>query len=227
MDIKNSTTVQKKPSWIKALIYGQAGSGKTRFCADASKPFWFDWEDSTETLRHWGDYKEIPVKKPLSIEELKKDVNAAINDPEIDTIVLDSITSGLDYYLRQFMAKQNRDRFQIYESDYKYATNVFGELFTILRDVDLHVLIIGHARVIRDVDTGNATGIYPDITPRLQQNLIRLVNLVGYMEVIPSGVKERTRRLYVNSTKVIEAKNRLNLQMTYIENPTFKELFND
>ena len=227
MPIQNYSTVTRKPNWIKALIYGQAGSGKTRFCADAPQPFWFDWEDSTETLRHWPDYNDIRVKKPFSIEELKKDVELAIKDPDVDTIVLDSITSGLDYYLRQYMAKQNRDSYALYEGDYKYATNVFGELFTILRDVDLHVLIIGHARVIRDADTGNTTGIYPDITPRLRENLVRLVNLVGYMELIPSGIKERTRRLYVNATKTIEAKNRLNIQQTYIENPSFKELFND
>ena len=229
MLIKNAETVATRKPWIKALIYGQAGSGKTRFSADAPNPFWFDFESSSETLRHWPDYKNIPVKKPTSIDELRLDVIKAVDDATIDTIVIDSITSGLDYYLRQHMNKvaSKRDRFQIYEADYKYSTSVFGELFTILQDVNLHVIIIGHARTIRDTESGHITGIYPDLTPRLQQNLTRLVNVVGYMQVIPSESKGNSRRLYLNPTKQIEAKNRLNIQETYIENPTWKEIFGD
>jgi phage nucleotide-binding protein len=227
MDIKDFTTVQNRTVWIKALIYGQAGSGKTRFCADAPKPFWFDFESSTETLRHWEDYKDIPVKKPFDVEEMKRDVQKAILDPEINTVVIDSITTCLDYYLRQYMARQKRDSYLLYEADYKYATQVFTDLFGFLQDAPIHVIVIGHERVIRDIESGNITGIYPDVTPRLQQSITRLVNVVGYMQAEPSQLKGTTRRLYVNRTKVIEAKNRLNLQQVYIENPSFKELFSD
>ena len=227
MDILNFTTIQNKPRWVKALIYGQAGSGKTRFAADAPNPFWFDFEDSAETLYHWPDYKHIPVKKPFDVEEMRKDVVKAINDPEIDTIVIDSITTCLDFYLRQYMAKQKRDSYVLYEADYKYATQVFTDLFGFLQDAPIHVVIIGHERVIRNVESGNIDGIFPDVTPRLQQAVTRLVNVVGYMQAEPSQLKGTTRRLYVNRTKTIEAKNRLNIQQTYVENPIWKELFND
>lgn len=227
MDIKNYTTVTRKPNWIKALIYGQAGAGKTRFCADAPQVFYFDWENSTETLRHWPDYNAIRVKKPETIEEFKRDVLKAIDDPDIDTIVLDSITSALDFYMHSYMEKQNRDPNVIYEADWKYATAVFGGLFTLLSNADIHVVIIGHARTERNTDTGTITATYPDVTPRLRQNLARLVNVVGYMEVVPSKIKERTRRLYLNPTPIIEAKNRLNIQETFFENPTWKQVFDD
>ena len=226
MDIKNHSTVQNQTRWVKALIYGQAGAGKTRFCADSSKPFYFDWEHSTETLFHWPEYRDLPVKTPETIEEFKKDVLKAIDDPEVDTIIIDSITSALDYYMQSYMERQNRDSNVIYEADWKYATAVFGGLFTLLSNANIHVIITGHARTERNPDTGACTWIGPDITPRLRQNLARLVNVVGYMEVIPSRLKERTRRLYLNPTSVIEAKNRLNIQETFVENPVFKEIFN-
>ena len=228
MLIKNHQTVTTRYPWIKALIYGQAGSGKTRFAADAASPFWFDYESSTETLRHWPDYKDIPVKKPANIDELRLDVTKAIEEDEVQTVVIDSITTCLDYYLRQHMAKvaSKRDRYQLYEADYKYATQVFTDLFGFLQDAPVHVVIIGHERVIRDPESGNVTGIYPDITPRLQQAVTRLVNVVGYMQVTPSETKGATRKLYVNRTKTIEAKNRLNIQETYIENPSWKGIFN-
>ena len=210
MLIKNAQTVSTRTPWIKALIYGQAGAGKTRFAADAPNPFWFDFESSSETLRHWPDYRNIPVKKPKDVEELRLDVLKAIEEGEIDTVVIDSITTCLDFYLRQHMNKiaSKRDKYQLYEADYKYATQVFTDLFGFLQDAPIHVVIIGHERVIRDPESGNVTGIYPDITPRLQQAVTRLVNVVGYMQVVPSETKGATRKLYVNRTRTIEAKNR-------------------
>src|SRR5262245_5601479 len=163
------------PRFVKALIYGQAGSGKTRFCADAPKPFWFDFESSTETLYHWPEYQHIPVKKPKDIHELKRDVERAIDDPDIETIVIDSITTSLDYYLRQRMRSvaSKRDQYELYEADYKYATQVFTDLFGFLQDAPINVLITGHERIFRDNDSGRVTDIVPDVTPRLQQTLTR------------------------------------------------------
>lgn len=225
--IKDFQFVKDREVYIKALIYGQAGAGKTRFCADAPKPCWFDFESSTETLRHWPEYESIPVKKPLDIADLQRDVKAAVQDSEIETVVIDSITTGLDHYLRQRMrtVATKRDQFQPYEADYKYCTNVFSDLFDFLQDAPINVVIIGHERISRDPESGNITGIWPDVTPRLQQNIVRLVNVVGYFQIEPSQLKGATRRLYVNRTKIIEAKNRLNIRETYIDNPEWKEIF--
>lgn len=229
MEIKNSETVSTRYPWIKALIYGQAGSGKTRFAADSPKPFWFDFESSSETLRHWPEYRDTPCKKPRDIDELRRDIQQAILDPDIDTVVIDSITTSLDYYLRQRMERvaAKRDKYELYEADYKYATQVFTDLFGFLQDAPIHVVIIGHERTFRDPESGHVTSIVPDVTPRLQQAVTRLVNVVGYLEIRTSSQKGNSRRLYVNRTNTIEAKNRLNIQETYIENPNWKELFND
>jgi phage nucleotide-binding protein len=226
--IKDLMPVKDVPVYVKALIYGQAGSGKTRFCADAPKPCWFDFESSTETLRHWPEYEDTPVKTPKDIEELRRDVKTAVSDPEVETIVIDSITTSLDYYLRRRMdsVADKRDKYTLYEADYKYATQVFTDLFGFLQEQPINVVIIGHERVFRDTESGRIAGIVPDVTPRLQQAVTRLVNVVGYMEIEPSQQKGPTRRLYLNRTKVIEAKNRLNIQETYVTNPEWKAIFN-
>ena len=226
--IKGSEQIKDRTVFVKALIYGQAGAGKTRFCADAPNPLYLDFESSTETLRHWPEYEHLPVKRPKDVDELRKDVEAAVKDPDIDTIVIDTITTSLDYYLRQRMdaVASKRDKYTLYEADYKYATQVYTDLFGFLQDQPINVAIIGHERVFRDAESGRITGIVPDITPRLQQAVTRLVNVVGYMETEPSQHKGATRRLYLNRTKVIEAKNRLNIQDTFVENPEWKSIFN-
>ena len=103
LNVQRCNLGQGKERYIKALVYGQAGAGKTRFCADSPDPLWFDFESSTETLYHIPEYHSIPVKKPKDIEELKRDVKAAVLDPGIATVVIDSITTSLDYYLRRRM----------------------------------------------------------------------------------------------------------------------------
>jgi hypothetical protein len=230
VQIVNFNLVKDKPHYVKALIYGQAGAGKTRFAADADRPFYFDFESSTETLRHWSNYSHVPVKNPGNILELFGDIKKAVADPDIGTIVIDSITTALDFYMRSEAEKRasKRDKYSFWEADYKYATQVFGDLFGTLQDAPINVVIIGHERISIDPETNRVNGIYPDITPRLQQSVTRLVNVVGYMQAIPAGIKGDTiRRLYVNRTNIIEAKNRLNIQETYIEQPEWKAIFND
>ncbi len=234
MDIKGFQPISERPQFVKMLLYGQAGAGKTRFCADAPKPIWMDFESSTETLRHWPEYKETLVKRPSDTEELLRDVRLAIKDPDVDTVIIDSITTSLDYFLRQKVKAEaektnskRKDRHDIWESDYKYATSVFTELFSILQEAPINIVLIGHERISRDTDTNRIDGIFPDVTPRLQQAVTRLVNVVAYMQAEPSSIKGTKRRLYVNRTNIIEAKNRLNIQETYIEGPEWKSLFND
>ena len=219
--------VKDRTVYVKALIYGQAGAGKTRFCADAPQPCWFDFESSTETLRHWKEYENTPVKTPKDIKELRRDIINCVKDPEVKTIVIDSITTSLDYYLRRHMdsVASKRDKYTLYEADYKYATQVFTDLFGFLQEQPINVVIIGHERVFRDNNTGKVVGIVPDVTPRLQQAVTRLVNVVGYFEIEPSQQRGATRKLYLNRTKVIEAKNRLAIEETFIVNPHWKDIF--
>lgn len=233
MHVTGFTPVEKLPHYVKLLLYGQPGAGKTLFCAEAPSPYWFDYEKSTETLRHWPEYKHIPVITPKTIDELKSQVTKCVHDPEVQTIVIDSMTTVHDYYLRKRVTERakagNKDPYELYDSDYKYATQVFTELFGFLQEAPINVVLIGHTRkehtVVERGQPPMLTGVFPDITPRLQEAVTRLVSVVAYMEAEPSSAKGLRRRLYLNRTKIIEAKNRLNIQEQYIDNPTWKAIF--
>ena len=234
MEIVGFQPVRERVSFVKALIYGPAGAGKTRFCADAPEPCWEDFESSTETLKHWPEYCDTPVKTPRDIDEMRRDIEKIVRGKEAKTIVFDSVTTALDYFMRQKLAadvakpNSKRQAHEFWEKDYKYATQAFTDLFGFLQNAPINVVIIGHERVDKEKDAEGkteVTGIYPDITPRLQQAVTRLVNVVGCMDARPATTKGVTRRLYLNRTRTIEAKNRLNIQDIYIENPTWKEIF--
>jgi phage nucleotide-binding protein len=234
--ITGASPVKDLIPFVKMGLYGPAGHGKTKLASEAPKPIWFDYENSTETLRHWPEYVDIPVKCPKKPEELFADVQKVLMEKERETIVLDSVTSSLSTYLiqRMVMVKEKgdeygrkRDEFMVQEGDYKYATQVFNKMFMLLQQAPINVVIIAHDREYYNESTGKLEAIRPDITPRLRASFTRLVNVVGYLQMERSEARGTSqRKLYLNPTNIIEAKNRLNIQETFILNPTWKELFN-
>lgn len=230
LNIQGFKPVSEIQTYVKMLLYGTPGAGKTRFAADAPNPIWFDYESSTETLKNTPGYEHIPVKKTRDIDQLLRDVEAAVKAPDVDTVVIDSITSCHDYYLRKYVAKavqassKRDDPNVLFEGDYKYVTQVFTNIFGVLQDAPINVVMIGHQNFARDNESGQITAIWPDITPRLRGAVTRLVNVVGYLEA-KSNMRGTERKLYLNPTAVIEAKNRLNIQKQYLDNPTWKDLY--
>lgn len=218
--------------YIKALIYGPPGAGKTRWAASAPKPKYYDWENSTTTLEFVEDLKWIVdegrvVKYPDPLE-LFNAIRKDVRDPNVDTIVIDSFTTAVDTYLQDYMESQNRkDEFTRYDSDYGPATNLFTKLFTRLQRSSINVVLVGHERFDRSADREQSiTKIYPAVTPALRSAVTRLVDFCGYLELKPgSSSKPAERRMYCNPTHLIEAKNRLNIQEQYLVNPTWETLF--
>jgi hypothetical protein len=213
------------------LLYGEMGAGKTRFCADAPNPIWFDTEDSTETLRNWQEYREIPVKTPKDPDEMIADVEQIVKDGIYKTIVIDSITTALDHFMRERLTaaakKPNSRRVEdeFYQQDYKFATQAFTRMFDFLQHAPINVVVIGHENLFFHPEE-KVTYIFPDITPKLRRAIGRLVNVVAYLQAEPRPQRGMSRKVYINKTALIEAKNRLNLQQIYIDNPTWKEVFN-
>lgn len=222
--------------YIKALIYGIHGGGKTRFTADAPKPQWYDFENSTQTLRHWSEYEHLAKSAIMYPEPLQlfNHIRQCVRDPEIETIVIDSISSGSDAYFIDHMEKEKaahpkRDEFVRFDSDYGPGTNVWVKILTRLQTAKINVVIIGHQREDRSNDRdGTVTSIYPDLTPAIRRAALRLVDFVGYMEISKPASRTSSveRRMYVNPTHLIAAKNRFNIQETFIDNPTWDGVFN-
>ena len=224
MELNTSFTVGEKRSYAKLLLYGRGGAGKTRFAGDAPNPYWYDSEDSTETLKNMGgEYAKIPFTVPTGPAEFLKHVRQVIKEERAETIVLDTVSTMLDKFMRKLLSAANASKDQ--RQEYRTATDIFTRLFGELQEAPINVVIIGHRRIARDEVTGNITGIWPDVTPRLQDSITRLVNVVAYLDIEPSGLKGAKRKLYLNPTPLIEAKNRLNIQEVFIQDPKWKDIF--
>lgn len=234
MELKweRAQSVNETPSLVKLLLYGPPGVGKTAFCADAPNPVWIDFERSTETLR-WmgrGDIKAIKPKDRAEFLELIR----SIHHTDYETLVIDSVSQQQDIHLAEEMidiekkSSGRRSRYLPLFQEFRVSTEEMKEAFRILQDLPINVVVIAHDRIYlrTDSDTGDQrpVAIRPDMTPRVNDAISRLINVVGYMDREVNLKGEVSRKLYVNSTKLILAKNRLNIQQQYLENPTWKDL---
>lgn len=214
--------------YVKALIYGPPGAGKTEFAAEAPKPKYYDWEGSTTTLAHKPEFRDIPVVHFPDPLELFNSIRQDVRNPDVETVVIDSFTTAVDTYLIDQMENAKRkDEFTRFDSDYGPVTNLFTKLFTRLRSAKINVVLIGHERFDRSNDREQTiTKVYPYVTPALRSSVTRLVDFVGYLEIRP-GTSNRPaeRRLYCNPTGLIEAKNRFAITQQYYTNPSWKEIF--
>ena len=225
----DAKSVDDSPAFVKLLLYGPPGVGKTRFCADSPNPIWIDFERSTETLR-WmgrGDIKTIRPRDRTDYLELIR----SIHKTDYKTLVIDSVSQQQDVFLAQEMLeiekKTKRSRYLPLYQEYRISTEEMKESFRILQELPLNVVIIAHDRAIyKNEDTGELKPIkiIPDMTPRVNDAISRLINVIAYLNVERSLKGEINRKLYVNSTGLITAKNRLNIHEEYLLNASWKDL---
>jgi hypothetical protein len=235
--LKNAEILEDSIPYTKAVIHGQWGVGKTRFCAGAPNPFWVDFERSSDTLRSMPEMSQTKIFRPKKWKEVLDIVKVATDIGE--TIVFDTATSMQTFYMREYMldvaAQPNtkRDRFEIYQGDYKYATEELTDFFFALQELPMNVLLCAHSQEIKSKvsnqnDTPIVLAISPALTPKVWEHLAAFINVVGYLEKKSTGIGVNVttkRRLYVNESGTIKAKNRLGIQDIYIEEPVYKEIF--
>lgn len=217
--------------WIKMVLYGAPGVGKTYWAAQAPEPVFIDFERSTETLRSVLELKDVPVFRPETFKEVMKFVEEVAKTKKFSTIIFDTVSSMQTFYMREYMIEVEkkgggRDRFLPYQGDYRYATNELTDLWWYCQNMDANVIFIAHEKVVEN-DQGNIAAIYPLLTPAVRDALSQFINVIGYMEKKTNAVSKTVERnLYLNSTNTILAKNRLGITDQSIKNPKFGDLFN-
>ena len=218
---------------IKLLLYGPPGVGKTTFVADAPKPIFIDFENSTEALRGGPNESVDVIRDPDQIGDpeavLRFIQSKAIE--QYETVVIDTISSMYDAFMLNWMTspkvrnRSNSDRHIAQQYDFRKITNVLKEIFYVLQYKKMHVVLIAHEKELVDTETNRVLQIRPQLPPAAEKAVERLINELFYMEKKPGLKGPATRLLHVDAQGKILAKNRSRLTEPTIENPTWKEVF--
>ncbi len=230
--LEKAKTIDDIPAWIKLCLYGPPGAGKTTLAADAPKPFWIDFERSTEVLRHRTEDKfhQIPILKP----DTMKDVFDAVKEfatSEYETLVLDTATRMQFFQLNEEMQKvvrknSNRNIYLPLFQEFRISSEMLDDIFVRLQDMEKHVILICHETQDWEgkEDDRRHVRTRPALTPAVAQKLNGLLNFTAYLEN-KSNMGTSKRILTVNPSGKIVAKNRLGIAETTIENPNLREIF--
>lgn len=212
--------------WLKIVVFGDSGCGKTLFAATAPNPIFLDTQNSTTSLRDWPSLAAkcniARIKwehTQIALDMLRDRTHDLCQDRE--TVVLDTVDSLQRMNLEHVLRGSGRDPFLPMEHDYKKSGEMLRRFIMDLRDLPMHVIVcMDQTEIIPE--GSKQRFIRPGVTPKLAKTLREEFDLLGYMAVHDESTDDRFRNgLMIRSNGQIQAKSHFRYLPTIIENPTF------
>lgn len=223
MKIINSLDAQVKPS-VVMLVYGDGGVGKSTFSATAPKPLLADCENGSKYFGLRGIKVDIAqIEKWADM----RDYMNTVSEGKYETVVIDPIGELMDKLKKHMIALGDS---KLSQKDGSPSMAGWGWLKTTLRnylkalrDMGKHVIIVAHVQ--EQEDEGRLIK-RPKVETKLSEELVNLVDIVAFMEVIKdeNNVGKRILRVDPESDKFV-AKDRTG-QLGKIIEPDFQKIVN-
>lgn len=220
MKIYNTQDEQQKPS-IVMMVYGEGGVGKTTFTATAPKPILADCENGAKYFGLRGI--KMDVAQIQSWSDMKEFLEIAKGD-KYETVIIDPIGELMEK-LRRFMVAQNDSK--LVQKDGSPTMGGWGWLkknmkdyIKVLRDTGKNVIIVAHVEEKQDEDRLVKR---PKIETKIADDLIAMVDIVGYMTVSNQGGEEKRVIIVDPASDKYVAKDRTGQLGKYIP-PNFAEI---
>lgn len=221
MKIVKSTDPQSKPS-IVMIVYGNGGVGKTTFSSTAPKPLLVDCENGSKYFGLRGI--EMDVAKVNTWSDMEGLFDIA-KSGEYETIILDPIGELMEK-LKRFMISKGDKKLVMADGSptiagWGWLKDTMRSTIKILRDSNINLLIVAHVEEKQDEQTLVKR---PLLMTKLSDEIINMVDIVGYMTVIndPENGEKRVIMVDPSSEKYI-AKDRTG-QLGKLIPPNFTDI---
>jgi phage nucleotide-binding protein len=226
------SSVENKSKYLKILVYGNPGTGKTVFSATAPSPLIIDVEKGAHSINNHPALRGAKALEYKSLFQVEQLINFLAADApqlaEYKTIIVDSFSElqkrDLDAIVKDEASKDaNRNKFLPIGPDYNVNTEHMRVIASALRDLDRHIIVTCHVKEEKDETTGRILK-RPNLTPKLAGTMAGIFDVVGYLATNGSG-DNTTRTLQVHPTADVTAKTRIGNLPAVIENPTFDAIY--
>lgn len=181
------------PQKIKALIYGQAGMGKTTLALSTPKPLLLDFDNGVHRVNFGHQTDTVQIHNwNEALEVLKEDLSA------YETIVVDTIGKMLDYIITYIVPVGN-PRIQ----DWGKINSEFANFTRSVYSLNKNIIYVAHRDLRKE---GDDNVFVPALREKSYTAIVTELDLLGYVEA-----KGTTRTITFNPTSRNDGKNTCNL----------------
>lgn len=181
------------PQKIKALVYGQAGMGKTTLALSAPKPLLLDFDNGIHRVNYGHQCDAVQINNwSEAIDVLKEDLSV------YDTIVVDTIGKMLDYIIT-FVCPVGNPRIQ----DWGKINQEFSSFTRTASSLNKNIIYVAHRDVRKE---GDDNVFVPALREKSYTAIVTELDLLGYVEA-----KGTQRTITFNPTSRNDGKNTCNL----------------
>lgn len=177
-------SVDKLRPWVNICVYGDNGSGKTRFGASGPKCLIID-------VRELGTRSAVGSKSHKREVSTFDEINLAYwylksGDHPYKTVVIDTVT-GMHSAAMDKVMKEAEDRDPGNESArptqpiYFRAGKLTEGMLLAFRNLDMHVVFLAQERKEKDKESGEVIEVCPDLPAAARTTLTDCVGIIGRM----------------------------------------------
>jgi hypothetical protein len=213
--VPNAKDVTPESEFVKVLVVGDAGTGKSIFAASFPTPgFLFDTGNGVQSYRGKDfDYEQYP-KTGLGWVKFEKDFVAtkkAVEEGKYKTVVLDDTTALGDLAMErslQLDPKRSATGGPVWNIHYMMVRNLVEGKLRQFVDLKANIILIAHMDIVTDQETGNIVAVQPLLTGQLAARVPGYFDEVYFattrregqvtkwlLQTIPIGLKGARSRL--------------------------------
>lgn len=176
---------------ISALIYGSPGSGKSTLACSSPNAVLLDY-DGGVTRMHGAH--QIPTLQITSWEQTQEALKEIRETPQIQTVVIDTIGKMLAFMEAYIKAhptyskggsaiEMNRDG-SLSMKGFGRRKQMFLDFLKEVMVMGKHIIFVGHDKEEKRGDAGQDIIIRPEVGGSSANDLMKELDLVGYVEMI-------------------------------------------
>jgi hypothetical protein len=242
------SSVNQTKNWVKLLVYGDPGAGKTTFAAsgcdhpDLKETLFLNIEGGTLSIRGKNVDTTSQLRSLSEVEEVFWSVaNRKPGFEKYKTLIVDSGSELQTLNLEEIVVTRvNKNTGKAREitdldiKDYSNSTLTLKKLFRQFRDLPCHVIITALAKkvfpAVNPLDPSKKHSVDPlYVGPQFTEQLTK--SLMGYMDFVwYLGVKDNQRILLTQDNGPYKAKTRgekFSQQLgVAVTNPNLGDIYN-